>query len=128
MENKEKSPLVLIVDDEPLLLLATERAIKQAGYRTLTATNAPEALNLVQSNSHKVDLLLTDILMPGVDGLVLAKEFMVSYPETKILFMSGSMGHKSMLNAEEIFQDKTQFLEKPFSISDLRSMISALLN
>jgi hypothetical protein len=128
MEKQEGRPLILIVDDEPLLLLATERAMRQGGFRTLAASNAPEALELVRSQPHKIDLLLTDVRMPEVSGLDLAKEFMFSYPDTKILFMSGSMEIRDSFHQYEEFQDKAEFLEKPFSISDLRGKISELLS
>lgn len=120
--------MILIVDDEPLLLLATERAMRQGGFRTLAASNAPEALELVRSQPHKVDVLLTDIRMPEVSGIDLAREFMLSFPDAKILFMSGSIEIRDGFHQYEEFQDKAQFLEKPFSISDLRSKVSDLLS
>ena len=127
MNNKGDNPLILIVDDDSFLLCATERAIKKGGYRTLTASDGSMALEVVCSQPQKIDLLLTDIIMPGMNGFDLAKTFITSYPEAKILFMSGSVDFKDIFHDCAEFQNKAQFLEKPFSVADLYNKIVDLL-
>lgn len=127
MDKKEDNPLILIVDDDPGLLRVTEIATKRGGYRTLTAPNGLKALELVRSQAEKIDLLLTDINMPGINGLDLAEMFVIYYPDTKILFMSGSVDFEEIFLGHEGLQNKTIFLEKPFSISDLNNKIMGML-
>jgi len=110
MRNME-SETVLIVDDDPMILDFIEEEIAQYGYKTILAGNAAEALSL--AGKEKIDLLLTDIMMPGINGIDLARQFAVLNPETKILFMSGyvcpSLAHQGIPESEYAF------VQKPFA-------------
>ncbi|HEY3321080.1 MAG TPA: sigma-54 dependent transcriptional regulator [Planctomycetota bacterium] len=78
---------VLIVDDEPLKILTLEEHLAQAGYKVLTAVDGQDALNLLKTKS--IDALVTDVRMPGLDGLSLLEESMKLSPNRPVLVMTG---------------------------------------
>jgi len=114
---------VVVVDDDPVLLDFIEEVISFYGYSTIMASSGNEALKL--SENKKIDLLVTDIMMPGMNGIDLAKKFAVSHPETKILFMSGyvcpSLAHQGIPESE------CAFLQKPFVPKTLVSKMRNVL-
>ena len=89
------SPMVLIVDDEPDVIQALKFRLETAGYETLTASSGAEALD--QLHNHNVDLLLTDLMMPEIDGLELTRLVKAnpSWTKTKILAFSCATDEKS---------------------------------
>ncbi len=118
------SETVLIVDDDQMILSLIEEEISQYGYKPILAKNAAEALSLAEKE--KVDLLLTDIMMPGTNGIELAKQFAALNPEIKILFMSGyicpSLAHQGIPESEYAF------VQKPFApnvlVKKMRKVLS----
>lgn len=105
------SETILIVDDDPMILNFIGEEISQYGYKPVLANNAAEALSLAEKQ--KVDLLLTDIMMPGTNGIDLARQLVVLNPEVKVLFMSGyicpSVAHQGIPESEYAF------VQKPFA-------------
>ena len=122
--RKMGSETIMIVDDDPMILGFIEEEIVQYGYKPILANNAEEALSLAQKE--KVDLLLTDIMMPGINGIDLAKKFAVLNPEVKILFMSGyvcpSLAHQGIPESEYAF------VQKPFAHNVLVKKIRRVLS
>jgi DNA-binding NtrC family response regulator len=122
--RKMGSETVLIVDDDPMILGFIEEEIAQYGYKTILAGNAEEALSV--AGKEKIDLLLTDIMMPGTNGIDLAKQFVALNPESKILFMSGyvcpSLAHQGIPESEYAF------VQKPFApnvlVKKMRKVLS----
>ena len=118
------SETVLIVDDDPMILSFIEEEISQYGYKPILASNAAEALSLAENK--RVDLLLTDIMMPGTNGIDLAKQFVTLNPGSKILFMSGficpSLAHQGIPESEYAF------VQKPFApnilVKKMRKVLS----
>ena len=80
---------VLIVEDEDILRGVMRRSLEDAGYRVLEAGGATEALKLVRENNRSIDLLLTDVIMPGKSGRELAEEVALLRPRLPVLFTSG---------------------------------------
>ena len=115
---------VLIVDDDPMILSFIKEEIAQYGYKPILANNAEEALALAEEE--RIDLLLTDIMMPGINGVDLAKQFAVFNPEIKILFMSGfvcpSIAHQGIPESEYAF------VQKPFAPNVLVKKIRKVLS
>ena len=83
------SATILAVDDDPVTLTLVERTLGASGYRVWTATNAAEARRLLQELAGAVDLLLTDISMPGGLGTDLARQIGSTQRWVRVLFMSG---------------------------------------
>ena len=118
------SETVLIVDDDPIILSFIEEEIAHYGYKPILAGNAEEALAL--AGKERIDLLLTDIMMPGINGVDLAKKFAVLNPQIKILFMSGfvcpSLAHQGIPESEYAF------VQKPFApnvlVKKMRKVLS----
>lgn len=115
-------PVILIVDDDPLLLLLAVEIVQDAGFDPIEASDADEAIAILESRSDIV-LLFTDINMPGsMDGLKLAHVVRDRWPPIKIMVTSGLM----RLSASELPLD-SRFLSKPYHaailISELRSLV-----
>jgi len=117
---------VLLVDDERDLREVTARFIAKAGYRVLTAADGHEALEVAEHHPEPIHCLVTDVMMPGMDGRQLAHRFLSDRPETKVVFISGY--------AEALIDDDGRSLEpgrtilaKPFSSAELTAALKTVL-
>jgi DNA-binding NtrC family response regulator len=98
--------------------------LSRFGCTVLPACNVEEALQIVRRRKAAIDLLLTDVVMPGMDGTALAKEVRSLHPETKVLYMTGYSGtfiRTDMLNAD------VSLIRKPFTIDQLGHKIRKML-
>jgi len=109
------SGTVLLVEDEPMVRAVAERALTRHGYQVITADNGEEALEQLAKVEH-IDLLISDVVMPGMDGPTVVREARKSRPDIKILFMSG-YAEEQLRNSIDI--ENVNFLPKPFSVTDL---------
>ena len=121
------SETVLAVDDDPVMLELVSEVLKPFGYNVIFASSGEEALDVAASlQEKKIDLLLTDVILPGIKGQELAKQLLDSYPEVNVLFMSGyicpSMAHN---NSEQRFEG---FIQKPFAPKSLLRKMRRLLD
>ena len=116
-ESQKKKPSnyrVLVVDDEEPMRKLMDTLLSRQGHECMTATNGVDALNKI--NQTKVDAVITDIVMPEMDGIVLTKEIMLLYPNLPVLVMTG---HGKQYSAESaIAAGARDFIEKPFSIDE----------
>jgi PAS domain S-box-containing protein len=116
---------ILLVEDETSLLEITQRMLGKHGYRVLTASTPGQAIQLAREHAGTIDLLITDVVMPEMNGRDLAKNILSLYPQTKRLFMSGYtadvIAHQGVLD-EGVF-----FIQKPFSAQDLAAMVRKVL-
>ncbi|MDP3480506.1 MAG: PAS domain S-box protein [Desulfoprunum sp.] len=108
---------VLVVEDEPLLLKMNERMLEQLGYRALAAGSPGEAIGLAAEHAGEIRLLVTDVVMPEMNGRDLAERLQSLYPDMKILFMSGYMA--SVIVHRGVLDEGVNFIQKPFSMKDL---------
>ena len=119
------SETVLLVEDETSLRELTTNLLSKLGYNVLEAANGVEALNVAQEYRGKIDLLLTDVVMPGMSGPELADELTSLYPETKVLCMSGytefAPGH------DQVSRQGRLLLQKPFTQQDLAGKVRKAL-
>ena len=106
---------ILIVEDEAMVRTVAERALARQGYTVLTASNGEEALDLLE-NGEPVDLLISDVVMPMMDGPTLVRAARERFPDLKILFMSGYAEEQLR---KSINIDRISFLPKPFSVQQL---------
>ena len=109
------SGTVLLVEDEPMVRSVAERALTRHGYKVITADNGEEALDVV-NRGDPIDLLISDVVMPGMDGPTMVREARKTRPELKILFMSG-YAEEQLRKSIDI--ENVNFLPKPFSVTEL---------
>ncbi|ADH86059.1 hybrid sensor histidine kinase/response regulator [Desulfurivibrio alkaliphilus] len=117
---------ILLVEDDPTILTVTTKILQELGYRILAAATPREALTLAQQQHDLPDLLLSDVVMPEINGRELAEKIRASRPDIRCLFMSGYpaevIAHNGML------EEGINFLQKPFSMQDLASKIRIALD
>ncbi|GAB4339648.1 MAG: hypothetical protein Kow0099_14900 [Candidatus Abyssubacteria bacterium] len=111
--NREKK--ILIVDDEPLVLDIVSTKLEAEGYSVTTAENAEAALALARERTF--DLVITDLLMPGIDGFTLTEVLKTKYPTTGIIAITGRTDVESAVRAMKIGAD--DFITKPFNLEHL---------
>ncbi len=116
---------VLVVDDENDVLILLKLILETHGYRALLARGAMDALQILGQDDLKVDLLLTDVLMPGMDGMDLARICRDLRPGLPVLFMSGLVDTQSV--RLKIWDDGFHFLRKPFTEETIVGNICELL-
>jgi PAS domain S-box-containing protein len=116
---------ILIVEDDAMVLKMGKNMLEKLGYTVLTANAPADALRLAEANASKIDLVITDVVMPGMNGHDLAERLRTLDPESKILFMSGytadAIAHRGILN------EGVCFIHKPFSIKDLAAKVRGAL-
>jgi nitrogen-specific signal transduction histidine kinase len=120
----EARKLILLVDDEPALLETLKLTIETVGFRVRAVGNGIEAVRVVREENLRPDLLLTDIIMPGMNGKVLADLLRKSVPGIKIVYMSGYTDD-IIGNTDDIGPDAL-FLQKPFTMRELVAQISLI--
>jgi two-component system, cell cycle sensor histidine kinase and response regulator CckA len=109
------SGTVLLVEDEPMVRSVAERSLTRHGYTVLTAENGEEALDIL-NRGETIDLLISDVVMPGMDGPAMVREARKSRPALKVLFMSG-YAEEQLRKSIDI--ENVNFLPKPFSVTEL---------
>jgi len=114
--------VIFVVDDEGLIAETLALILRQREYTAVAFSKPREAL--AAAANLKPDLLLSDYLMPDMNGLTLATEILQQYPECKVLMVSGAIGHAANHPARERFE----FLEKPVPPQDLLKKVKALLD
>ena len=117
---------VLVVEDNAAVRSVLCRVLKDAGYVVLDACDAVQATEICVSRREHIDLLLTDVVMPGVSGPELAVELQQKRPEMKVLFMSGYSG--SAITRHGVLREGLVFLQKPFSPGSVTRAVRAALN
>jgi len=128
-QAKTKSPAaqtVLLVEDEEALRATARKVLEQRGYHVLGAPNGAEALRLWEQSPQTVDLLLTDLIMPGMSGRELAQRLMAVRPGLKVLYMSGYPSND--IAHHGILEDGIAFIAKPFTPDALVKKVRALLD
>ncbi len=116
---------VLVAEDEPLVLNTIRDALVQLGYKVFSAVDPNEALRWAQRYSGEIHLLITDIVMPHMDGKELAEHISSLRPNTKILYMSGYTQDAIVQNG--IVEEDVHFIQKPFTPAELARMVRNIL-
>lgn len=116
---------VLVVEDQDALRQLVQAILSSDGYRVLTAANAQAALHMLGNSSMQVDLLLSDVVMPGMNGVELAREMKARLPHLRVLYMSG---YSELPLLEQANLDPARLLTKPFSNAQLRAKVREALS
>ena len=117
---------ILLVEDEAIIRELTVQILESDGYQVLEAMDGTEALCIARAHEAPVHLLLTDVLMPGMNGRELADNLRQHHPELRVLFMSGYDDRES--DREGMEGEGTGFLPKPFSTEVLGRKVREVLN
>jgi PAS domain S-box-containing protein len=117
---------LLIVEDEKAILTLAQKVLENQGYQVIAVSDPLDALARIQDHDTDIHLLLTDVVMPNMNGRDLSKQVQAMYPDVKILFMSGytanTIAHHGILDTG------VNFLQKPFSSRDLAIKIRTILD
>jgi len=117
---------ILLVEDEEAVRSFAARALRMRGYNVLEASGGEEALEIVKSGASKIDLIITDVVMPNMDGPTMVRNVKLTNPDLPVIFMSGY--------AEEAFRRNDQssedihFLPKPFGLKQLAAKVKEVLS
>jgi PAS domain S-box-containing protein len=117
---------VLVVEDEEALLELGKIMIEKQGYRVLTAGTPGEAIRLAEEHPGEIHLLMTDVVMPEMNGRELARKMLSLYPNLKRLFMSGYTA--DVIAHHGVLDDGVHFIQKPFSRQDLAAKVREALD
>ncbi len=116
---------ILIVEDDDSVRTFTARALAADGHAVETACDGEEGLERIRERAHALDLVLSDIRMPIMDGIEMARATRRDYPDLTILLMTGYADQRE--RAAELDGSAVGVIDKPFSLADLRSRVSTVL-
>jgi CheY-like chemotaxis protein len=117
---------VLIVEDEGILRNLCVQILEQLGYRVLQARNGAEAIAKAQGYGDRMDLLLTDVVMPGMNGSELATQLVLHNPKMKVLFTSGYT--EDVISHHGVLAEGVSFIGKPYGSAALARKIREVLD
>jgi PAS domain S-box-containing protein len=119
------SETILLVEDETAVLVLTMRMLSAIGYRVLAANSPAEAISLAREHADQIDLLITDVIMPEMNGSDLARHLAAVSPTIQCLFMSGYTA--DVIAPQGILDEGVHFIQKPFSQTDLSLKLQQIL-
>ena len=125
MRAESRGKIILLVEDEASVRQYTAVALERLGYQVFKAANAKTALEMVGSEESSIDLLLTDLLLPEMDGRELAKTLGARFPRMKVLYLSGYTAAAAI--RQGVLDVGSAFLQKPFELSALAKQVRDLL-
>jgi CheY-like chemotaxis protein len=115
-----------VAEDEPDLRELTRAFLEGFGYRVLSAASAEQAIRTADSFPESIDLLLTDVIMPGMSGSQLAEKVLSKRPNTRIVYMTGYTD--DMVVQHRVLEPGVKLLQKPFSRLDLALKVRSTLD
>ena len=124
-EVADSGETVLVVEDETAILKLAKQILSHYNYKVLLAKSPSEALEVAQAYSGKISLLITDVVMPEMNGRELANQLKILFPEIKCLFMSGYTA--DVIAHRGVLDKGVQFIQKPFSVKSLLAKIGEAL-
>jgi len=116
---------VLLVEDEPAILKMSQRMLERLGYQVLSTGKPSEALQLAGKQTGSIQLLITDVVMPGMNGRDLANQINALCPGIKTIFMSGYTS--DVITHGGVLEEDVNFIQKPFSLRDLAAKVREAL-
>jgi two-component system cell cycle sensor histidine kinase/response regulator CckA len=124
--DAHRSETILVVEDEPVVLDLITNILRSEGYQVITTRDGAEALGAAQAHDCPINLVLTDIVMPGMSGGELVQQLLQIRPEIRVLYMSGYtkytvLGHGTL-------ESVSSFIWKPFTPADLLLKIRLVLD
>ncbi|MCE5272892.1 PAS domain S-box protein [bacterium] len=117
---------ILLVEDHPGLLRMINEMLERQGYTVLVAGTPGEALRLASEHAGKIHLVMTDVIMPEMNGRELARKLLLLHPDTKCLFASGYTA--DVITSKGVLDEGVKFIQKPFSLIDLATKVREALD
>ncbi|MGZ3333053.1 MAG: MASE1 domain-containing protein [Gemmatimonadaceae bacterium] len=124
-DDRPASGTILVVEDEPAVRNALGRMLIAGGYKVVSAENGAEALKLFGAGKDDIDLLITDLVMPGIGGRDLARQCTAIRDSLKVIYISGYT--RDSLLSPQTFEEGTEFIEKPFTSDAILDRIARVL-
>ena len=124
--ERGRGETILLVEDEPDILIITRRMLERLGYHVLAASGPDEALQLSAEHEGNIPILITDVIMPHMNGKDLSVELQKSRPEMKTLFVSGYTA--DVIARHGVLEEGVEFIEKPYAIETLAQRTRELLD
>ncbi|MEA2609227.1 MAG: hypothetical protein QOJ75_1470, partial [Chloroflexota bacterium] len=125
-ESDNGRETILLAEDDDSVRQLAMTLLERAGYHVIATPDAESAMAAAAAHTGPIDLLLTDVIMPGANGRELANQFAVTHPDARILFMSGYAD--DVLSAQGVLDPNVAFLEKPFLPADLARKVRQVLD
>lgn len=125
MTTGSSEPTILVVEDQPEVLALLADALKMVGYRVLTAAHPALGLAIGDEHADQIDLVLTDVVMPGMNGPEMAQRLVFRHPSLRVLYLSGH--DPETLRPLGVPEDGAAFLKKPFTMDALVKHVSGAL-
>jgi two-component system sensor histidine kinase EvgS len=116
---------ILVVEDEVAILRLAGKMLERLGYRVLEAMTPARALEIAKEHGRRIDLLITDVVMPEMNGRDLAERLQADYPELKLLFMSGYTA--DVIAHRGVLEEGVHFVQKPFANHELAVKVREVL-
>jgi two-component system cell cycle sensor histidine kinase/response regulator CckA len=123
--NKQGRKTILVVDDEPEVRKLVGAMVARQGYNVLTADNGEHAMTVVRNHKTPIDLLLTDVVAPGMSGPMLADKLVEQQPGLRVLFMSGY--DNTQVVQRYVVEKGYALLHKPFTVEELGRKVAEIL-
>jgi two-component system cell cycle sensor histidine kinase/response regulator CckA len=120
-----QSPAILVVDDEPVINLLITRYFTHLGYQVLAAASGEEALEIVRRRRPPIDLVLSDVIMPGMDGRELAGHILAEIPGPAVLLMTGQLPDE--IDGVIVQGHSVRVVHKPLHLDRLAELLTRLL-
>jgi PAS domain S-box-containing protein len=123
---RSRGETVLLVEDEPAILSVALQILRRLGYHVLAAGTPAEAMRLAETHAGKIHLLMTDVVMPEMNGRDLARRVLPRFPAAKCLFTSGYTA--DVIAHHGVLEEGCHFIEKPFSMETLATKLREVLD
>ena len=124
-EPPQGNETVLLVEDETEILEITRTMLESQGYTVLATSSPAEALTIAKESSERIRLLMTDVVMPEMNGRDLSKEILSLVPDIKVLFSSGYPA--DVIAHHGVLDEEVNFIQKPFSLQELTRKVRETL-
>jgi two-component system cell cycle sensor histidine kinase/response regulator CckA len=125
MENSSPKATILVVDDEPEIRKLVSAMLTHRGYRIILAETGEQAIKLFRKQPNAIDLLLTDVVAPGMAGPTLADQLTELKPDLRVLFMSGYDSRQVV--QKYVVEKGHRLLTKPFTVKQLEQKVTEAL-
>jgi CheY-like chemotaxis protein len=125
MDTNSDPYCVLLVEDDALVMQTTQAVLQRLGFSVLTAESPHDAITICNAGLERIDLVITDIVMPEMNGMALRDRLLTLQPGIKVLFTSGHP--YEVIVREYALKPGEHFIQKPFSLNSLKDKINAVL-